>query len=302
MKISIIGLGHVGSTIAYTLMIKGLGKEILLWNRSINKAKGDALDLSQAASFTNQPMKIRAGELEETTNSDVILISVSAPWREHYTSRFDFTKPNLDIYKKLIPTLLQLSPQAKFIIISNPVDIMTYICIKHLGIPKQQVLGIGTLIDSGRFRESLSQLMHIHPDDIRAYVIGEHGNTQFAMMSHAFVGGQRIKDVVDIDSILEEDAQTGYRLMEWKGYSNFAISMAAALVVESIVKDTKRTMPISTMLENYYGWSDVCLSVPAVVGKNGIEQVILPILNLEEEAALNRSATVLKEVIEQYDL
>ncbi len=302
MKISIIGLGNVGSTVAYTLMLKGLGKEMVLWNRNTSKSKGDALDLSQALSFTNHSMSIQAGQFNDTANSNIIIITVSSPWKESYTTRFDFTSPNLEIYKKLIPNLFSSSPKAKFIIVSNPVDVMTYICIKHFGIPKQQVLGIGTLIDSGRFRKSLSNLLQIHPDDIRAYILGEHGNTQFAMLSRAFIGGQSIKDSIDSTAIVKDAVQAGYQLMEWKGYSNFAVSMAIALVVECIVEDKKRTIPISTMIEDYYGINDVCLSVPAVIGEGGIEQLILPTLNLEEEAALKHSTNMLQDVISKYRL
>lgn len=302
MKISIIGMGHVGATVAHTLMLKGLCKEMILFNRNMNKAKGDALDLSQALSFVNHTLTINSGEVKDTAQSDVIIICISAPWQKHYTSRFDFTAPNIAIFSAIIPDLMALSPNAKLILVSNPVDILTYFCVKHLHIPKAQVLGIGTLIDSARLRKGLSNYLNVHPDDIRAYVLGEHGNSQFAVWSKAFVGGKRIKQSINLQSLVDDSVQTGYNLMAWKGYSNFAIAMAVALVVESIYEDNKRTIPISTLVENYYGIGNVCFSIPVVIGKNGIEQTILPELTLEEEALLHHSASILVKVLQQYEL
>ncbi len=302
MKISIIGMGHVGSTVAYTLMLKGLCKEMVLCNRNMDKAKGDALDLSQALSFVNHTSTIIAGEVEATAQSNIIIVCVSAPWQTNYTSRFDFTAPNITIFSTLIPSLMALSPNAKLILVSNPVDILTYFCIKHLQVPTAQVLGIGTLIDSARLRKGLSNHLNIHPDDIRAYVLGEHGNSQFAVWSKAFVGGKRIKQSINLQTLINDSVQTGYDLMAWKGYSNFAIATAVALVVESIYEDNKRTVPISTLVEDYYAISNVCFSIPVVISKNGIEQTILPELTLEEEAALQHSASILKNVLQQYDL
>ncbi|UCH14614.1 MAG: hypothetical protein JSV22_01300, partial [Bacteroidales bacterium] len=276
MKISIIGMGRVGSTLAYTILFRGLADELVLVDRDLKIATGEALDLQHAEAFTDHPMIVSPGELKDTANSEIIVISCSVPWSQDYTSRFDIGFDNLKLFKDIIPPLAQSSPEAKVLVITNPVDVMTYHAIKLTGFGSKRVFGSGTLIDSARFRTMLSDRMGIHPDDLRAYILGEHGDSQFPLFSMAVVGGSRILEDKISKEICREASRAGYNVMSKKGHTNYAIGMAAALIIEAIVWDTHRTMPLSVLVEGFLNEHEVCLSLPVVIGKNGITQVLEP--------------------------
>lgn len=299
MKISVVGIGHVGSTIAYTLMLKDLTDELVLIDKSLTKARSDAQDLTHALTFTDHIIPIVGGEIESSVNSDLIILSASVPWQANFSTRFDLAPGNVRLFGEILPKLCALSPDAILIVITNPLDIMTYYAIKISGFSPSKVLGVGTLIDSARFRKILSENFHIHPDDIRAYIIGEHGDTQFPAISAAYTGGVKIKDSEEIEELLRTTESSAYDIMKGKGYTNFAIAMATSLVVESIVKNENRTMPISTLIEGYQGVSDVCLSIPVVVGKQGISQKLELALNQKEQELFYNSAKHVKKEMEK---
>jgi L-lactate dehydrogenase len=299
MKISIIGSGHVGSTIAYTLVIRELASELVLVDRTVEKAAGDAADLSHTLAFTNHILPITAGDLDTSKDSDIIILTASVGWLQEYTTRFDLGPGNVALFKQLIPEIVRQSPQAVLIVVTNPLDIMTYFTLKISGLDASRVLGVGTLIDSARFRKILSEKYQVHPDDIRAYILGEHGQTQFPVLSLAYMGGEKITDEKTSRSMFLESEQSAYKIVHGKGYTNFAISMATALIVESIVYNENRTMPISTLLTDYFGESDVCLSVPVTVGKKGISRTLKPHLNKDEMEAFHRSAEFVRSQIEK---
>ncbi len=294
MKIAIVGVGHVGSTIAYTLILKDLADEIVLIDQSPEKANSDAHDLTHAQSFTDHIIPVKAGNIMASKNSDVIIITASTPWKPQYNSRFDLGPENLLIFKNLIPQIARINPKGVMIIVSNPLDVMTYFAIRFSGFKPGRVLGVGTLIDSARFRKMLSEKYDIHPDDIRAYVLGEHGQTQFPALSIAFAGGEKISDASSCRELLEQSETTANEIVRGKGYTNFAIAMATSLIVESIYHDENRTMPISTLMENYLNEDNVCLSVPVVVGRTGIKKVLHPILDPLELKAFHDSAAVVR--------
>lgn len=299
MKISLVGLGRVGSTLAYTLLLRGLADELLLVDCKREVALGEALDLQHAEAFTGHPMIVRAGEVDDTAGSDIIILSCSVPWNPDYTSRFDLGYDNLRLFRAIVPPLAQASPNAKMLVITNPVDVMTYHVIKLTGFEPQRVFGTGTLIDSARFRTMLSARMGIHPDDVRAYILGEHGDTQFPLFSMATAGGSRILGDDATREIFREASRAGFDVVQQKGHTNYAISMAAALVVEAIVWDTCRTMPLSVLVDGFLGVHDVCLSLPVVMGKNGITQVLRPNLGEDEASAFRRCAAIVREGIER---
>ena len=299
MKISIVGCGHVGSTTAFALLLRELAGSMLLIDRDENKAQSDAMDLSHAMAFTNRIIPVSAGSLEKSAGSDIIILSASVPWLPSYQSRFDLGPGNLELFRKLVPRLAGLSPGAIIIVLSNPLDVMTYYTLKLSGFPPNRVFGVGTLIDSARFRKYLSEKYRIHPDDIRAYVLGEHGETQFPLLSHIYAGGERIDDPESGLYLLHQSGQAAYEIVRGKGYTNFAISLATALVVESIAFDEKRTMPLSTFVDGYLDEQEVCLSLPVVVGRTGIRQWLHPELDDSEKAAFKVSATVVRAEIDK---
>ncbi len=299
MKITIFGIGHVGSTLAYTLMLKDLTNELVLVDRSLEKAQSDAQDLNHALTFTDHIIPIKGGGINDSENSDIVIITASVPWQNDYSSRFDLGPGNLALMMDMLPQIAQLSPDAILIIVTNPLDILTYFAIQISGFPANRVLGVGTLIDSARFRKILSEKYHIHPDDIRAYILGEHGDTQFPATSAAYTGGVKIEDSEEIRKLLEASESSAYHIVKGKGYTNFAISMATSLVVESIVKDENRTMPISTLVDGFLGIEDVCLSIPVVVGKKGITKKLNIALDEKEQALFRKSAELVRTEIDR---
>ncbi len=298
MKVSIIGLGCVGSTLAYTLVLKELVDELVLVNRRGEVARGDALDLQHAHLFIEHKIDIRHGDVPATADSHVVVICASAPWKDHFRSRNDAAVANTRLFESLVPGIAAASPDAKLLIVSNPVDVLTWHAIRLSGFDPRQVMGTGTLVDSARFRELLSAQVGIHPADLRAYVLGEHGDTQFPAFSCAEAGGEPIEDRPDRRAMFRQATQAGLDVFHLKGHTNYAIAMAAAYVVESILTDARHTMPLSVLIDGYCEVRDVCLSVPVVVGRTGIDRWLKPDLSPDEADAFRRSAQAVRSVID----
>ena len=299
MRVSIVGMGRVGSTLAYTLLLRGLADELILVDDKGEIAQGEGLDLEHAEAFTGHPMSVRAGGPSDTAGSDVVVITCSVPWNPDYTNRFDIGRDNLRIYREIVPPLAEASPDAKLLIISNPVDVMTYHALELSGFPASRVFGTGTLIDSARFRTMLSARMGIHPDDLRAYILGEHGDSQFPAFSMATAGGTRIEEDSATDEIFRQASRSGFDVVHRKGHTNYAISMAAALVIEAVAWDTRRTMPLSVRIDGFLGVRDVCLSLPVVLGREGVTRVFEPDFGPDEADAFRRCAQIVRQAVDQ---
>jgi L-lactate dehydrogenase len=297
MKISIVGLGHVGSTLAYSLVLQGLASELVLVDKSRERAHGDALDLAHSMSFCRTSGRIRAGDFEDTAGSDLIVLALSVPKLPGMKERSDLAAGNRTLYRNCVPTLARLSPEARLVVITNPVDAMTWWAIEDSGFPANRVMGIGTLVDSARFRMELSRRYAIHAEDIRAYILGEHGPTQFAALSAASAGGEPIEDRALADELLARQVASADEIIQAKGYTNFAIASGTAMVIESVVNDMHRTIPVSVRLDDYFGVSGVCLTLPCVIGAGGVERILRPRLDESELAMFRRSAAAVAELI-----
>ena len=299
MKISIVGLGNVGATLAHVLVMSGLADELVLVNRTHQKAVGDALDLAHAASLAKRKVDVRAGAVEDSRGSDLVVLTASAPQpsgpQHGPPSRLALAEANAQLFQSLVPRLYEASPEAVFLVITNPVDVLVWITLKLTGAPASRVLGLGTLIDSARFRSLLSDEFGVHSDDIRAYILGEHGDSQLAALSTAVVGGEPIGDNARIRELMEQTIRSGVEVMQAKGYTNFAVASAAAMVVETITMDLRRTLPLSIQLNGYLDVEDVCLSVPVVLGRRGVCRILHPPLAESEVAAVGRSAAIVRE-------
>lgn len=293
-----MGPGRVGMTLAYTLALKGLVRELVLVGSNREKARGEAMDLNHSQSFLRVPIEVTAGGPDEVAGSQVIAIAASVPMPEGLLDRNELVAGNAELMRELIPQLVEAAPNAIMVMLSNPVDAMTWQALQLSGLPAERVMGIGTLVDSARFRQALSKELSIHADDLRSYVLGEHGSTQFPVMSLAQAGGEPLVDTPARRALFAGTVKAGVEVFKCKGHTCYAVAAAAAACIESILLDEKRTMPLSIRLEDLFGVSGVCLSVPVVVGKSGVERVLCPPLDEEELAAFRTSAEAVRAVIE----
>ncbi len=297
MKITIIGTGRVGSAIAFAAVMEPLATELLLVNRSRDKAEGDALDLAHASALRNSNMWIRAGDIEDTAQSDILIFTASTPYGAPDRNRLDLAHDNVEVLEHYIPRLAELSPKAILIMVTNPVDVLTYMALQLSGFPPQRVIGTGTLLDSVRYRSLLSTELKIHSDDIRAYILGEHGDSQFAAHSIAMTGGERFYPSDTSRRMFQQTVNMGYEVSKRKGYTNYGIALTTMMIVDSIVYDLRHTMPVSVLIDGFAGVHDVCLSLPAVIGREGVTRVLHPPLNVEELALFGQSADKIRQTI-----
>lgn len=303
MKIAVIGIGKVGSTVSFVLAKDGLASELILYNRTRDIAHAEAIDIQQAVALTPYRLVVRSGELEDTANSDIIIIAVSAPMPKGRKDRNLLFLKNTQIMQQLIPTLVEHSPKAIFINVSNPVDALTYQILQiahHYSdhITWHRVIGTGTLIDSARFRDLLSTQLGIHPGDINAYILGEHGDSQFAALSSATSGGALIGSDPLRQQMVEVAKQSAWTIFKAKGYTNYTVSLAVAMIVRSIVEDSRYTLPVATLIDGYCDVFDCCLSVPCVVGRQGVHCRLETQLNAEEVAAFQNCAHIVQQQIQ----
>ncbi len=300
MKILIAGMGRVGSTLAYSVILEGLADELVLVNRNHELALGEAEDLTHADAFGAHQTKVYAANWDDTTKADIIIMAASAPLQvrqDGIPNRHDLVLDNWRLMENLLPRLAKGNPDAVLLMLSNPVDVLTYQAIKLTGFGTRRVIGTGTLLDSGRYRARLSQELGIHTDDLRAYVFGEHGETQFPVLSVAQVGGEPLSSYPVSEEIFADVLRSGGNVMRAKGYTNYGISQATMMIIRAIAYDANRTMPVSTLIEGYCGVEDVCLSVPVIVGRSGIVRRLEPQLSATENENFKRSAKVVKESI-----
>lgn len=294
--ISVVGAGRVGVTLAFALLTQGIGQRIVLVGRERQKTLGDVYDLAHASGLVGTAQVV-AGELDDTAGSDVVVVTASAPTQA--PGRMKLAAANAPLMDGLMPQLVRRSPQAVFLIVTNPVDVMTWRAQRISGLPAGRVFGTGTLIDTARFRSLLASAAEIDPNDLRAYILGEHGPSQFPALAAASAGGARFEQSgAALRWMFEQARDGGDLVMRHKGYTNYAISLAATMILKAVLGDTRSVMPVSTKLDDYYGLSDVCLSVPCVMGRGGVERQLLIDLSADEREALRRSAAVVREAIE----
>lgn len=312
-KITILGAGNVGASIAYTLTIDGMASEIVLIDINEKKARGEAADILQGTPFS-APVNIYAGGYEDAVDSDIVIVTVGMA-RKPGQTRIDLAQANVDIVKAVMPQITKFAPDAVYVVVSNPVDIITYAILKTTNLSETQVIGSGTMLDSARLRSRLAAHVGLNSKNVHAYVFGEHGDTSMIPWSLATIAGIEMNryctDLCDKHNHcgkeelreIEEDVRTaGAKVIELKGATYYAIAMAVRRICECIIRDTDSVMTVSAMIHNQYGISDVCFSLPFVVGAQGIKRSIVPPLAEEEKQMLHRSADALKEVIAQLSI
>lgn len=285
-------------TAAYAITLRGLVDELVLLGRHKNELIGEELDLEHGALFT-QTMKVTAtDDYADIRESDVVIISAGAAQKPGET-RLDLAKKNVAIIEDIIPRVVRQAPEAVTIIVSNPVDILTYKAYLLAGLPKGRIFGTGTALDTARFRFHLSEFMHINPRSIHAYILGEHGDSSFPALTGAIVGGQPLTTFPNFSHeramhAYEKTRAAAYKIIESKGATYYAIGVVVTNFVAAILKDSKSISPASIPLHAYQGHSGVALSVPCVIGKNGVEESLEIKLSWEEKKALHKSVETLK--------
>ncbi len=304
-KIVLIGSGAVGATFAYTVLLKGLANELVIIDVNQDKAMGDVLDLNHGLMLAN-PMKITAGDYPDCKDADIIVITAGAAQRPGET-RIDLMNRNVAIFDSIIKEIVKYNHTGILLVATNPVDILTQVALKLSGWDKSRVIGSGTLLDSSRFRYLIAEKLGIEPRSVHGLIVGEHGDTEVPVWSSMYVSGL-IPEKCDETSrwyltdeqkeeIYQETKGAAYKIIQKKGATYYAIALALARICEAILKDQHSVLPVSSYLEDYQGISGVCLGVPSVVGKNGVEEVIPLPLTEEEAAKLQHSANTLKQFL-----
>ena len=312
-KISVIGAGSVGATIANDLMIQGVASEIVLVDVNKKKAVGEALDIYQGAPFCS-PAVVRPGEYSDTEGSDIVIITCGVA-RKPGMSRLDLAQINVNILKDVAANVTPYAPNAIYVIVSNPVDVLTYVFHKVSGIPENQIIGSGTILDTSRLQSTLAKRFRISPKNVHAYVYGEHGDSQFVPWSLAHIANNHIdtyrdhspdKDRIqwdkNYDEVEEFVKKSGAQIIENKGATFYAVAMSVCHICKCIYSDAGTALSVSTMMHGEYGVDDVCLSTLVLVDRSGVRGKILNPLTDEEVEKLRNSAEKLKSVIAQVQL
>ena len=304
-KVAVIGCGFVGSSSAFALMQGGLFSEMVLIDSDHERAEGEALDISHGMPLA-KPMKIYAGDYDDISDAAIIVVTAGANQKPGET-RLDLVRKNAGIFKSIMPEIEKRKFKGVILVVANPVDILTYIAAKYSGLPSKRVIGSGTVLDTARLKYLLSEHLSVDSRSIHAYIIGEHGDSEFAAWSSANVSGVPLYDFCKMRGhtnfeeatrkIESEVRNSAYEIIKRKHATYYGIAMSVKRICEALTRDEKSVLPVSGVMDDVFGVEDVALSMPAIVGKDGIEEWIPVRLSVDEQRKLRESAGVIKEVI-----
>jgi len=312
-KVSIIGCGNVGMRYAYALMIQGIARQIVLVDMDRKRLEGEVMDLSHGVPYV-PAVDIAAGDYPDIKDSDLVVVTAGRK-QVPGQSRMALVRNNVELFGKMVPQITRYAPDAILLVATNPADVLAYSAYKISGKPANQVMSSGTVLDTARFRLLLSKRCGVDPHNIHAYILGEHGDSEFAVWSKANIGGVLFREYCptcvnnticngefDFKMIFEEVKDSAYRIIEKKGETSYGIGLALARITQAILADEDAILPVSSLVENYLGVSDVFLSLPAIINKSGIKGVLRLELDPEEQAAFKISAEAVKRVIKDSGL
>jgi len=304
-RIAIVGVGNVGATYAYSLLLSGLAGEIVLIDNNQAKTSGEAMDLNHAVPLT-QPTRIWAGKYEDTAGATITVITAGSAQKAGET-RLDLVQRNIAILKSIIPEVVHHNPNGILLIAANPVDILTYAAWRISGLPSNRGVGSGTILDTARFRYQLSQYARVDARSVHAFIIGEHGDSEVPVWSLANIAGMKLEDYfamncreceTDVfDRIFQATRDAAYQIIQRKGSTYYAIGSGLQRITEAILRDQDTVLSVSTLIEDFHGVNDVYLSLPCVLGRNGVKQVLKIPLNKKEEEGFIHSASIMGETI-----
>jgi len=307
-KVSIIGAGFVGATTAFALMNSSVATEICLFDINMDKAMGEVMDLVHGTSFV-KPVNIYAGNIEETRDSDIVIITAGAAQREGET-RLDLIEKNYNIFKSFVPQIAEASPNAILLVVSNPCDVLAYITYKLSGFPSERVIASGTVLDTSRLKYVMGKYFNVNNNNVHAYVLGEHGDSEVVSWSTASIAGESFDEYAkkfnlewdnDVKAVIESDVKNAaYEIISKKNATYFAVALAVNRIVEAILRDENTILTVSCLMQGEYGIDDVYLAVPTILNSTGAVRIVNPIINDEEELKkLQESANVLKGYIQK---
>ncbi len=305
-KVMLVGDGAVGSSYAFALVLQGIAEELGIIDIARAKTEGDALDLSHALAF-NAPKKIYAASYEDCHDADIVCITAGAPQKPGET-RIDLVHKNLKILKSIVDPIMASGFDGIFLVAANPVDILTYATWKFSGLPKERVIGSGTSLDSARFRQAIAELVGVDARNVHGYILGEHGDTEFPVWSHANVGGLQIYEWVKQNPEVDEEKlvevffqvrDAAYEIIEKKGATFYGIGATLARITKAILSNENAIFPLSVYLEGQYNQDDVYIGAPAIIGRDGVKNIIeIPLAPAEQEK-MDYSAATLKAVTKE---
>ncbi|WP_144276215.1 L-lactate dehydrogenase [Demequina sp. NBRC 110053] len=308
-KVSIVGAGAVGATLAYAGLMRGFARTVALYDINRAKVEAEALDLAQGIQFMPEATVLGSDDVGVVEGSDVVVITAGAK-QQPGQSRMELAGATISLMDKVLPPLLETAPNAIYILVTNPVDVVTLAAIKKSGMDPARMFGSGTVLDSSRLRHEIAAECQVAVGNVHAYIAGEHGDTEVALWSSATIGGLPLNEwkgrdgtVVMTDSVRErihhDVMRSAYTIIEGKGATNYAIGAAGARIVEAVLGDQRRVLPVSTLID-YPGVGEVCMSLPAVVGRRGIEHQVEVPVDEAERTALAASARSIRETAERF--
>jgi L-lactate dehydrogenase len=300
-RIAIIGAGHVGATAAYALMLRALVSEIILIDSNVPLAEAEAADIADANALA-RPARISAGTYGDAATATIAIITAGAATHGS-ESRLAVLSRSAVIVGECVTSLMAAGFAGTIIVAANPVDIMANVAFLKAGLPAHRVIGTGTLLDSGRLRQTLAEKLDVAPSAISGLVLGEHGDSEVAAFSTVRVGGVTLEnfsspgEAPDQDATAKEVREAGYRILAGKGYTSFGVATAIVRICEAIIRDERAVLPVSALLTGEFGITDLYLSLPCILGAEGVERVLVPDLSTAEQGALHRSAEVIRQAM-----
>lgn len=309
-KCAMIGCGFVGASAAFSLVESGLFSELVLIDANQDKAEGEAMDLSHGMPFA-RPMDIYAGSYDDLSDCGLIIVTAGANQKPNET-RMDLVNKNVGIFKSIIPEIKKRDCEGILLIVSNPVDILTYVALKLSGFPANRVIGSGTVLDTARLKYLLGEHLDVDSRSVHAFIIGEHGDSELAVWSSANVSGIGLNHFCELcghynhmesmKGLYEGVRDSAYEIIRKKGATYYGIAMAVRRIAECIVRNERSILPVSSLIQGHYGLNDICMGVPTIVGSSGVQKVLDIPLNEEEQQKLLTSANALKKVLDTLDL
>ncbi|GEK20649.1 L-lactate dehydrogenase [Cellulomonas xylanilytica] len=309
-KLAIVGAGAVGSTMAYAALLRGAARTVALYDIDAAKVRAEALDLGHGIQFMPMAEVLGSDDIAVCADADVVMFTAGAKQKPGQ-SRLDLAEATIGLVRTVLPALVEVAPDAVYVMVTNPVDVVTYAALQISGLPPSQLFGSGTVLDSSRLRYLISQHTGVAVQNVHAYIAGEHGDTELPLWGSASIGSVPLLEWTGTggsgplteevrERIAHEVVDSAYRIIEGKGATNYAVALAGSRIIEAVLKDEQRVLPVSSLLDDYYGISDVCLSVPAIVGTHGVGERLPVPLSDTELAGLRASADAVRSVARRF--